>query len=197
MSVTLSPPPPAEQRLEEKRHWTIEEFYRAAAAGELDDPDRLELVHGRLNRIMQGDRHANLCSRLSRQLRRALDPPLFARDEKPVHIAFDGEPIPDVMFTYQEQYEGRHPFPKDLALLVEVSDTSAAYDLGEKALLYAQAGIRDYWVVLVNEAVIVRHQEPTPEGYQEVVRLGGMDAISPLAAPEAFWTVDALLGREE
>ena len=194
MSITLSPPPPAEQRPED-RHWTVEEFYRAAAAGQIDDPDRLELVHGRLNKIMQGDRHANLCSRLSRQLRRALDPPLFARDEKPIHIAFDGEPIPDVMFTYQEQYEGRHPFPEDVALLVEVSDTSAAYDLGEKALLYSQAGITDYWVVLVNEAAIVRHRQPTPEGYQQVTRLAGADTLSPLVVPEAVWTVNALLGR--
>ena len=195
MSITLSPPPPAEQRPED-RHWTVEEFYRAAAAGQIDDPDRLELVHGRLNKVMQGDRHANLCSRLSRQLRRALDPPLFARDEKLIHIAFDGEPIPDVMFTYQEQYEGRHPFPEDVALLVEVSDTSAAYDLGEKALLYSQAGITDYWVVLVNEAAIVRHRQPTPEGYQQVTRLAGADTLSPLVVPEAVWTVNALLGRE-
>jgi len=195
MSITLSPPPPAEQRPED-RHWTVEEFYRAAAAGQIDDPDRLELVHGRLNKVMQGDRHANLCSRLSRQLRRALDPPLFARDEKPIHIAFDGEPIPDVMFTYQEQYEGRHPFPEDVALLVEVSDTSAAYDLGEKALLYSQAGITDYWVVLVNEAAIVRHRQPTSEGYQQVTRLAGADTLSPLVVPEAIWTVNALLERE-
>ncbi len=193
MTTTLAPPVPLKPTNKD-HHWTAEDFYRAAAAGEFDDPDRLELVHGRLNRIMQGDRHANLCTRLSRQLRRVLDPPLFARDEKPVHIAFDGEPIPDVMFTYQEQYEGRHPFPEDLALLVEVSDTSAAYDLGEKALLYAQAGIGDYWVVLVNEAIIVRHREPTAEGYKEVTRLAGTDALSPLAMPEVVWTIDALLG---
>ncbi len=197
MSVTLPPPLPAQERQGKEHHWTVEEFYRAAAAGEFDDPDRLELVHGRLNKIMQGDRHANLCSRLSRQLRRALDPPLFARDEKPVHIAFDGEPIPDVMFTYQEEYESRHPYPEDLALLLEVSDTSAAYDLGEKALLYAQAGVTDYWVVLVNEAAIVRHREPSAEGYQEVVRLAGADTLSPLAMPEAVWAVAALLGSEE
>ena len=132
--------------------------------------------------------------RLSRQLRRALDPPLFARDEKPVHIAFDGEPIPDVMFTYQEEYEGRHPYPEDVVLLVEVSDTSAAYDLGEKALLYSQAGISDYWVVLVNEPLVVVHREPTPEGYRQVTRLAGTDTFSPLATPEAVWTVEALLG---
>jgi len=201
MSATLAPP---HQSMEQQKHgrevggpWTVAEFHRAAAAGVFTDPDRLELVHGRLNRIMQGDRHANVCSRLSRQLRRALDPPLFARDEKPIHIASDGEPIPDIMFTYQEEYEGRHPFPEDVALLVEVSDTSAAYDLGEKALLYAQAGVTDYWVVLVNEAAIVRHRLPTPEGYQDVTRLTGADTLSPLAAPEAVWTVSALLGREE
>ena len=195
MGVTLAPRQPVEEQ-QEAKHWTVTEFYRAAAAGQINDPDRLELVHGRLNKIMQGDRHANICSRLSRQLRRALDPPLFARDEKPVHIAFDGEPIPDVMFTYQEEYEGRHPYPEDVALLVEVSDTSAAYDLGEKALLYSQAGVADYWVVLVNEAAIDRHRVPTPEGYQLVTRLAGADVLSPLAAPEAVWTVNALLGRE-
>jgi len=78
---------------------------------------------------------------------------------------------------------------------VEVSDTSAAYDLGEKALLYSQAGITDYWVVLVNEAAIVRHRQPTSEGYQQVTRLAGADTLSPLVVPEAVWTVNALLGR--
>ncbi len=194
MSVTLSPPRYTAEEHYEDKHWTVDEFYRAAAAGKFDDPDRLELVHGRLNRIMQGDRHANLSTRLSRRMRRALDPPLFAREEKPLHIAFDGEPIPDVMFTYQEEYEGRHPFPEEVALLIEIADTSAAYDLGEKALLYAQAGISDYWVVLLNESAIVRHREPTPEGYQSMTRLAGSDAISPLAAPEVVWAVAALLG---
>jgi len=197
MSVTLAPPPPAQEQQGKEHRWTVEEFYRAAAAGQIDDPDRLELVHGRLNRIMQGDRHANLRARVSRRLRRALDPPFFARDENPLHIAFDGEPIPDLLFTYQEEYEGRHPYPEDVALLIEVADTSAAYDLGEKALLYSQAGITDYWVVLVNEPLIVVHRGPTAEGYQQVTRLAGADTLSPLAAPHAAWTVNALLRRGE
>lgn len=82
-------------------------------------------------------------------------------------------------------------------LLVEVSDLTAEYDLGEKALLYAQASIKDYWVVLVKEAAIVQHREPTPDGYCNVRWLVGEDKISPLAAPEAVWTVNALIGREE
>ena len=80
--------------------------------------------------------------------------------------------------------------------MVEVSDLTAAYDLGEKAALYAQAGIADYWVVLVNEAAIVVHRKPTLGKYQNVTRLMGTNRLSPLALPEAVWTVNRLLGEE-
>lgn len=198
MSVTLSPPLPAQERQGEQHHWTVEEFYRAAAAGEFDDPGRLEIIHGRVvEKMPEGGRHTGLRRRIARRLRAALEPDSFVCEECPLRIAFDGEPIPDVMFTREEDYGDQHPTPGDVVLLIEVSDTTATYDLGGKAVLYAQAGIADYWVVLVNEAAIVRHREPTPEGYQEVTRLVGNDTLSPLAAPEAAWTVIALLGREE
>ena len=197
MSVTLSPPLPAEQHKQNEGDlWTVAEFHRAAAAGAFADPDRLEMIHGRLVRLMQGERHANLRVRVSRRLRRALDPPLFVRDENPLHFALDGELIPDLMLTFQEEYEGRHPEPGDVVLLVEVADSSVDYDLGEKALLYAQAGIGDYWVVLAEAQAVVVHRRPTPEGYEDVTRLAGADTLSPLAAPETAWTVTALLGRE-
>ncbi len=175
------------------RRWTVDEFYQAASAGEFADPDRLELVHGRLVRLMQGERHANLTNRISRRLRRALDPPLFVREEKPVHLAFDGEPIPDLMLTYEEEYVGRHPEPPDVALLVEVADSSVDSDLGEKALLYAQAGIADYWVVLAESEAIVVHRTPMPSGYQSVTRLFGEQSVSPLALSDTIWTVSSLL----
>ena len=197
MSVTLSPPvKPAEPEREE-RHWTAEEFYEAAAAGEFVDPDRLELIHGRLQRLMQGQRHANTRFRVSRRLRGRIDPPLFTREENPLHLASDLDLIPDIIFTYDEEYAGRHPEPEDVALLVEVADSSAEYDLDEKALLYAQAGIADYWVVLVNDFLVVRHRQPSVEGYQEVTRLAGADVLSPLALPQAAWTINELVGRAE
>jgi len=200
MNVTLLPPyQPVEQQKHGKKEgdlWTVAEFHRAAAAGAFADPDRLEMIHGRLVRLMQGGRHANLRVRVSRRLRRALDPPLFVRDENPLHFAFNGELIPDLMLTYQEEYEGRHPEPDDVALLVEVADSSVDYDLGEKALLYAQGGIGDYWVVLAEAQAVVVHRQPTSEGYQQVTRLTGADTLAPLVAPEIIWMVSALLGRE-
>ena len=197
MSMTLSPPLVIGEQKNSERQWTVDEFYRAAAAGEFTDPDRLELVHGRLQRLMQGNRHANLRFRVSRRLRGRIDAPVFTRDENPLHFSNDLVLIPDIMFTDQEEYEGRHPAPSDVALLVEVADSSLEYDLGEKALLYAQAGIADYWVVAAEAQAVVVHRQPSSEGYEEVVRLTGEDVLSPLALPDAVWAVNQLLERTE
>ena len=203
MSMTISPllKPAGQERGEEQwqeRRWTVEEFERAASAGEFDDPGQLELVQGRiLEKMPEGGRHTGLRRRLARRLREVLEPHCFVCEECPLRIAFDGEPIPDIMFTRNEDYGDSHPTPADVILLIEVADSSVERDLGEKALLYAEAGITDYWVVLVSEVVIVRHRQPSAEGYQEVVRLAGLDRLSPLALPSAAWTVEALLGREQ
>ncbi len=97
----------------------------------------------------------------------------------------------------QADYSDRQPMPEDVRLLVEVSVTTEEYDLGEKAAMYAQAGITDYWAVLVNEATIVVHRQPSAESYQNVARLTGEDTLSPLAMPEVAWTINALLGRTD
>lgn len=181
-------------------HWTVDAYYRAYNAGVFEHPERLELIQGRIiENMSQGPRHSTLASVIADMLSDAMRPGFAIRQEKPIRIDFDGEPISDVMALRgrQADYGERQPTPEDAALVVEVSDTTVAYDLGGKALLYSQAGIADYWGVLVNEAAIVRHRTPTPGGYQDVTRLSGSDMLSPLAAPEAAWTVNALLGREE
>ena len=178
------------------RLWAMEEFYRAASAGEFADPGRLEIIHGRiLEKMPEGGRHTGLRRRLARRLRDVLEPHCFVCEECPLRIAFDSEPIPDVMFTHQEDYGDSHPTPAEVALLLEVADSSVERDTGEKALLYAQAGISDYWVVLVEAEAIVVHRTPAPSGYQSVTHLSGEQTISPLTVPSAVWTVNALLGR--
>lgn len=200
MSATLSPPLLTEEQQGEQHHWTVEEFYRAYDAGEFGYSRRFELIQGRIvEKMPPGPHHSYLADAVAHMLRVALEPPLLVREEKAIRIALDSQPIPHISVVRGRRvdYAERNPAPENVALLVEVADTTVAYDLGGKALMDAQAGITDYWVVLVNEAVIVRHRDPTPDGYQEVTRLMGGDTLSPRAAPESVWTVNALLGREE
>lgn len=181
-------------------HWTVDALYRALDAGVFEHPKRLELIQGRIIENMSQDPlHRSMRVRIARRLRSALMPQLVVIEECPVHIAFDGELTPDVVALRgaEADYDERHPEGQDVAILVEVPNTTTTYDLSGKANQYARSGVPDYWVVLVNEAAIVRHRQPTLDGYAEVVRLTGADMVSPLAAPDAVWTVDALLGREE
>lgn len=181
-------------------HWTVERFYRAADANIFDNPSRLEIIQGRIiEKMPTGPLHTTISFDLAERLRETTGPGFLVREERAVHLAFDSELIPDIALVRGKSadYRGTHPIPENVALLIEVSVTSADYDLGEKSLRYAQAGITDYWVVLVNDNAIVRHREPTPEGYKNVTRLAGDDTLSPLAMPKAAWTINVLLGQGE
>ena len=180
-------------------HWTVAALYRALDAGVFEHPERLELIQGRIVENMSQDPlHRSTRVRLGNRFRAAFAERLIVMDECPVHIAYDGELTADLVALRGAvaDFDARHPVGKDVAVLVEVSNTTAAYDLGEKALLYAQAGIADYWVVLVKENILVQHRAPAPEGYKEVTWLSGADVLSPLALPEVVWAAEAFLGKE-
>lgn len=181
-------------------HWTVDALRRALVAGVWEHPERLELIQGRIiENMSQNAPHASLRRRFSRRLRTRLEPAYVVMEESSLRLALDTELVPDALVVVgsEADYDQKHPAQSDAVLVVEVSDTTAAYDLGGKALLYAQAGIMEYWVVLVNELILVRHREPSISGYGEVVRLTGTDTVSPLIAPEAVWTIGSLLGLEE
>ncbi len=59
------------------------------------------------------------------------------------------EPEPDLCVVRGERddYTDHHPSPADIALIVEIADSSLARDRGEKRDNYARAGIPLYWIV--------------------------------------------------
>jgi Uma2 family endonuclease len=78
-------------------------------------------------------------------------------------------------------------------LLVEVADTSLAYDRGPKLALYARHGVPEVWVIdLVGRAVEIC-REPGPEGYAERRRLTEGTA-TPKLMPQLAINLAVLLG---
>ena len=104
------------------------------------------------------------------------------------------EPAPDVIVLTRPKSEIiTRPVPRDIRLLVEVSDTTLSYDLDEKGPLYARAGIGEYWVADVNRRELHRHTEPRGGFYSRVVVLAASDRLSLPSGAET--TVDTLFGR--
>lgn len=85
-------------------------------------------------------------------------------------------------------------------LVIEVSDSTLAYDPGNRANLYAAAGIAEYWVIdVVHDRVHAFRDSPPdpgePQGhtYFHLTILGRRDSITSLPAPTNFVNVTDLL----
>jgi Uma2 family endonuclease len=100
-----------------------------------------------------------------RMLERLVSANWFVDSQEPITTA-DSEPEPDVSVVrgHRRDYADRHPGPKDVALLVEVADTSLERDRGWKKRIYAAAGIPCYWIVNLIDGQIEVHTQPSGRG---------------------------------
>ncbi|WP_394793515.1 Uma2 family endonuclease [Armatimonas sp.] len=104
------------------------------------------------------------------------------------------EPQPDV--TVLRVALGQltdNPTPSQVALLVEVSDSTLAFDLGAKARLYARASIEEYWVLDVSGRQLYIHRAPQNGTYTDVTVQSPSASVSPLTAPSSSVLVGQLL----
>ncbi len=74
------------------------------------------------------------------------------------------------------------PQASDIALVVEIADSSLTLDLTIKAQLYARSGVSDYWVLDVNGRRLMVHREPEAGRYKSVTAYSDQEEVEPLAA---------------
>jgi Uma2 family endonuclease len=195
MSV-VAYPRPKESTDDGRFQWTVDAFYRASAGGVFNEPKQWELVNGELwKKDPVNPPHAETTGRIADMFRDSFARRFRIREEKPIHLSMYSEPVPDVavVVARNEGYGDRHLGPDEIALIVEVADTSVHRDTVEKVLLYAQAGIADYWVSLIPTRELLVFRSPTSEGYLESACLSETDYIRPLAAPDVEFAVRDLI----
>jgi len=77
-------------------------------------------------------------------------------------------------------------------LLVEVSDSSLAYDRGRKLALYAQFGVAEVWIVDLAGSAVEIYRQPKEGAYSLTERrIDG--ALAPILVPGIVIDVAALL----
>jgi Uma2 family endonuclease len=77
-------------------------------------------------------------------------------------------PIPDIAVVRgsRDLYKQRFPTHDDIAVIVEVSDTTYARDRGRKYRRYARRRIPIYWIVDLNRSVVEVYSDPGNRGYR-------------------------------
>ena len=142
-----------------------------------------------------GSAHAGKIDRLNSFVGRlAADGQVIAGVQRPLRLGPHNEPQPDLMLLRPKAdfYESGHPTAADVLPLVEIADSSLAWDRSPKLALYARHGVPEVWIVdLVGRALEVC-RGPGPEGYAERRRVTeGM--ATPTLVPGLDIDVAALL----
>jgi Uma2 family endonuclease len=191
----LSSPPYPDAGYPRRKRWTRGDCKSLESTG-LWEREKLELIEGDVvSKMGKSWPHVTSTALVMKWLA-AVFGPLHAIQDAPIDVSPEdnptNEPEPDLAVLRQpvSTYESANPGPSDVRLLVEVSDTTLAFDLRTKARLYARAGIQEYWVVDVTGRRIVVHRDPRAGTYESVSSYHAGESVEPLSAPGKAFRVD-------
>ncbi len=199
MSSTLAVPSHGPSSLPLPLRWSGDQFHAACDSGVFEGQNVI-LVDGEILEMPAPNPPHNSGVELVRSaLQAAFGPGHWIRVQMALDLALDTDPVPDVSViigtprTIQDQ-------PTTALLVVEVSDSTLATDLGLKSHLYAQGGIRDYWVLDLNGGQLHVFRDPLPDAnaprghrYHSVQQLGSSASLAPLALPGTQISIADLL----
>jgi len=182
-------------------HWSRAQYDRLIEIGFFQPRDPVELIGGQLVVAEpQGTYHFTSVRAVEEALRVAFGAGWEVRGQGPVALDDESEPEPDVAIVPGSfrDYVGGHPSRP--VLVVEVSESSLAFDRHHKGSVYARAGLPDYWIVNLTDRVLEIYRDPiqdpaAPFGwrYRSVESLGPEASIAPLALSGSFVRVVDLL----
>lgn len=163
----------------EKKYFKVDEYHRMGEAGIFSENDRVELVEGEIVEMTPiGRRHAACVDRLTELLSGL--PDVIVRVHNPVQLDVLTELQPDIALLKRREdfYSRSYPKSDDVLLLIEVADTSAAYDREMKLPLYARSGVPEVWLVDLNEGVVEVYSSPEGAEYRESQRAGSNETLA-------------------
>jgi Uma2 family endonuclease len=179
---------------------SIAEYDRAIAAGVFDGPEprRIELIRGELREMsLIGPPHETCVDILNEwSIDNAPRDKVLVRVQNSIQVPpLASVPQPDLSWVARRDYSRVRPSAKDILLLVEVSDSSLAYDQGEKADLFAAARIADYWIVNLPERHVEVRRQPLRRRYRSVTVYRTGQKVPLLALPRIAFPVSTQFKR--
>ncbi len=171
--LTIDSPKTRPVRLAPPYRFTREDYHAMAEVGIFGEDDHVELIAGEIITQMPiGTAHSSMVNRLNRCLARHAGERVIVSVQNPVALNDFSEPQPDVTLLRprSDYYADSHPAPEDVMLLIEVADTSLAFDREEKIPLYAEAGIAEVWLVDLTDKSLTVFRSLTRGAYAEVPR---------------------------
>lgn len=161
---------------------TVDMYHIMAEQGAFTPTDNVELIDGEIVEMSPiGSRHVRCVNFLSEFLSRHFLDRFIVSVQNPIIATEDSEPQPDIalLIRRDDLYKDELPKGKDVALVIEVSDSTIGYDRSRKVPKYAAAGIPETWLIDLESEHVEVHFSPKETAYGVVkIYLKGEDVVS-------------------
>jgi Uma2 family endonuclease len=182
------------------RLFTVEEYHAMGEAGVFAPGERVELLDGEILTMAPiGPRHIGVVNRLTHLLVTRFGSKAIVQVQNPVRLSNLSEPQPDIVLLRRRDdfYAARHAQPTDTLALVEVAQSSLAYDRERKRKAYACSGITEYWIVNLNSDEIEIYRRPSSSDYEVQSRAARGESVAFEAFPDEPLSADDVLVRAQ
>ncbi len=174
--------------------WSRSEYDQMIAAGIFHPEARLELIDGEIFHMTpQGSLHATAIRLVEEALRSVFSATFDVRVQMPLALDDNSEPEPDIAVVPGRPRDYRNTHPTSAVMVVEISDTTLAFDREQKLKLYARNELQEYWILNIINQQLEVYREPSDGGYQNQLTLVTGDGVSPLAKPKCSIRIADLL----
>lgn len=179
-----------------RRYFTVDEYHRMGEAGIFLEDDRVELIEGEILMMSpNGSRHAGSVNRVNWNLTNLLGNRAIVAVQNPILLNDFSEPQPDIAILKPRAdfYTDSLPAPADVLVVIEIADTSLAYDRDIKLPAYARSSIPEVWIVDLAAPAVEVHIDPIYGVYRNVHSYRRGDAITPVHFSGLAIVVDDIL----
>lgn len=180
-----------------KKLFTVDDYYRMAEVGIIGPEERVELIDGEIIRMSPpGNRHVACVNRANTAFVEAFGRRAIVSVQNPLRLNIYNEPQPDIVVLKPRTdfYDSTRLAPEHVFFVLEISDTSLAFDRKIKLARYAASGVPEVWIEDLKHDRLLVFRDPEGKSYKSSLTFRQGDSISPLAFPDAVFKVEQLLG---
>ena len=180
----------------ERHRFDVAEYHRMLEAGVLSEDHRVELIGGEIVDMTPiGRSHLSCVVALTHLLVMAAGGRCYVSVQNAIRLGPSDEPQPDISLirTHPELDAEGPPGSDEVLSVIEVGDTSLAYDRDVELPLYARAGISEVWIVDLRGRKVGVYAGPASGGYGVYRTAGPGEQLSSETVEGLSLSVDEVL----
>lgn len=163
-----------------RHRWNVDEYAAAESAGAFVGK-RCQLIEGEIHDMSPASIGHNYAIEYIRDACvRTAPQGMSSGSQSGVDLARESEPEPDVWVAAVERRELRKhkPYADQLVLIVEVCDSSYAFDSGTKLPMYARVAVPELWLVNLRRQQVEVYTQPAGDDYGHLEVLHAGDTLA-------------------